>query len=112
MVALLRYPGLQAKFGGVSKDFIEANLVLKDEADPFVPGTNETIRRLRRIYLGPQTPAFDESDADALAAALIEHGKKLPLPPMKPGGAVDAKFHSSVHRKRARKRVKKSRRAA
>jgi hypothetical protein len=92
-----RYPALQEKLGDASKDFVEKNFVLKDEADPYVPNT--TIPRLKRVYLGPQTPVFYSEDVDALVTALAALGKAAPLPPLKPGGAVPPELHSTKHRK-------------
>jgi hypothetical protein len=108
MPSFLRYAGLQAKLGDVSRDFVEQNIVLKDPANPFVPGT--TIPRLQRHYLGRALPIFITEEADALVLALTAHFKTLPPKSHQPGGAVPLEFHSTRHRKskRASKGAKKT----
>jgi hypothetical protein len=104
--AIVRYSAAHARLGDVGRDFFDAHFVLTDENDPFVPGTN--IPRLRRVYLGPRVPDFFSEALDSLIDAVVALHAKTPLMPPKPGGAVPAAFHSSVHRnpKRADKRAK------
>jgi hypothetical protein len=110
MPSFIRYAGLQAKLGDVSKDFIDQNIVLTDASDPFVPNTDQKVQRLQKHYLGPSTVVFYVEDADALVLALLAYFKTLPLRLKKPGGAVPIEFHSTRHRKskRASKGAKKT----
>jgi hypothetical protein len=48
--------------------------VLRDEADPFIPGT-AGVRRLRLVQLGPRSFAAEEGDIAALLDALAAQGR-------------------------------------
>jgi hypothetical protein len=110
MPSIVRYPAALAQFGNVSQDFFDANYVLQTEDQPFVSGT-ENVPRLRKVYLGPKTVGFYSVALDRLVEALVALAAKLPLPPLKPGGAVAIEFHSTRHRKskRSGKRTSKLR---
>jgi hypothetical protein len=100
MAAFLRYSAILQKFA-VSRDTFDESFVLRDENDPYIPASisgSARIKRLHKIYLGPKTSGFSAEAADELAEAIITAQTAMaPMPP-KPGGAVPAPFHSSVHR--------------
>jgi hypothetical protein len=108
--SIVRYAVAQERLGDVSRDTLLQNYILKDPADPFVPGTQ--IPRLRPVHLGPRTPGLFSEELDGLVVALVALRDVSPLVPPKPGGAVAPEFHSSVHRnpakRAARQRAAKS----
>jgi hypothetical protein len=68
---------------GVGRTKWRADYVLHDENDPFVPGTNDTVKRVRPIRLGLRQVIFDGDEVDAQNRALIAYGLTLPLQPPK-----------------------------
>jgi hypothetical protein len=95
--AIVRYAVAQTRLGDVCRDTLLQNYILKDPADPYVPGTQ--IPRIRPVHLGPRTPRLYSEELDSLIMALVALRDVTPLPPPKPGGAVAPEFHSTRHRK-------------
>jgi len=52
----------------VGKTKFFEDIVLRDEADPFIPGTR--VRRLRLANIGERTPVAFEDEVTALAEAI------------------------------------------
>jgi hypothetical protein len=107
--SIVRYAVAQERLGDVSRDTLLEKYILKDPADPFVPGTR--IPRLKPVHLGPKTPGLFSEELDGLIVALVALRDVSPLAPSQPGGCVPAEFHSSIHRnpKRADNKRAKSR---
>jgi hypothetical protein len=55
---------------GVGRTKFDEDYVLKDEADPFVPGTNGQVNRLRPVSMGERTRAFFSDETDTLIKEL------------------------------------------
>jgi hypothetical protein len=71
------------------------DFVLRDESDPFIPGT--TVRRVKTVDLGPKARAHDQAEIDRVAAELAA----LPHKPWrKPRGTA---YSASTARRQTRK---------
>jgi hypothetical protein len=55
---------------GVGKTYFLSDFALKDDNDPFVPGTDDKVRRVRPIALGERAIGFFEDELDALVEGL------------------------------------------
>ncbi len=53
---------------GVGKSKLHEHYLLRDPADPLIPGTD--VPRLKLIYLGPKTPATTEDEVDRVVKGL------------------------------------------
>jgi hypothetical protein len=105
--AIERRPVAQERLGGVGRDFFDANYVLKDPADPFVPGTQ--IPRVRPVALGSRVTGFFSEEIDRLIDALRAQRDAQPFQPPKP--IMPPEFHYSVHEGRKRRAASPSTRA-
>ena len=56
-----------------------SQIALRDESDPFIPGTK--VRRLRMAKLGPRTTIAYEDEADAIVEALRAERDAMPVKP-------------------------------
>jgi hypothetical protein len=84
MPRLLRFKACYGPNGKipVSRSKFHEDILLNDEREPYVPGT--TIRRLRRIPLGPRTMAVDEAEADEMREAFIREARNRSPKPRNP----------------------------
>jgi hypothetical protein len=57
----------------VSKSNFWDNIVYREGGDPFIPGTNETVPRLRLAHLGVRSVAAFEDEVDAIVEGLRKH---------------------------------------
>jgi hypothetical protein len=64
---------------GVGRSKFNEDFVLKDENDPFVPDTDDRVRRVRPIALGERTVGFFEDELDVLIEALRQWRNSQPL---------------------------------
>jgi hypothetical protein len=55
---------------GVSKTHFEDNFILHDESDPFVPNTDDSVPRLRKVPLGGRAVGFFSDEVDKVIDAL------------------------------------------
>src|SRR5215218_6592116 len=97
MPRLLRFKACYGPNGKipVSRSKFHQDILLNDERDPYVPGT--TIRRLRRVPLGPRTMAVDEDEADKMREAFIREARNRPSERGKPGGGHPKLGHGDEH---------------
>jgi hypothetical protein len=65
--------------------------------DPFVPGTDGQVLRVRPVLLGKRAVGFFSDEIDRLIEQLRAFRDAAPRTPPKP--AVPARFHPSKHRK-------------
>lgn len=85
-----------ARIGVGTTKFYE-DFVDKGGSDPFVPGTGNTVVRLRPVSLGKRAIGFFSDEVDDLIEGLRAFRDALPrTPPPRP---VPAEFHPSRHRK-------------
>jgi hypothetical protein len=91
-----------AKRLGVGKTFLYDNFVDHDPADPFVPHTNNTVRRLKPVPLGLRAIGFFSDEVDALLDALGKFREIAPpRKPAVPDRTTDNKKKKTTARKRA-----------
>jgi hypothetical protein len=81
---------------GLGITHFDANYVDKG-GDPFVPGTDGQVLRVRPVPLGERAVGFFSDEIDRLIQQLREWRDGAPRVPPKP--AVPAQFHPSRHRK-------------
>jgi hypothetical protein len=74
--------------------------------DPFVPGTDGQVMRVRPFPLGKRAVGFFSDEIDELIEQLRAWRDKQPRTP--PKRAVSAEFHPSQHRKNIRKEARDS----
>jgi hypothetical protein len=100
MSARIERPKLAAARLGVGPTKFDEDFVDKG-SDPFVPGTDGKVKRVRPVPLGKRAVGFFSIEIDELIEALRAFRDAMPRVPPKP--AVAAQFHPSRHRKSARK---------
>jgi hypothetical protein len=66
---IIRKPALRARLG-VGKTLLEKNFILHDPADPWVPGTNNSVPRLRKVPLGERAVGFFDDEVDIVFEAI------------------------------------------
>ena len=88
---------------GVGKTYLTTDFVLKHDNDPFVPGTDNTVRRVRPVPLGERAVGFFDDELDSLAEALRQWRDSKPTVPRK------QPEHLRAGRNEWRERVNKSR---
>jgi hypothetical protein len=98
MASILRAPAARQKIG-VGKTKFDGEYVLKNEADPYVPDTNEAVRRLRPVVLGRRALGFIEDEIDVLIEELRRWRNSRPLQRQK----TPEKLHSARDAWRANK---------
>jgi hypothetical protein len=82
MANILRQRAARQKVG-VGKTKFSTDFVLSDDNDPFVPGTDGKVRRVRPIPLGERSTGFIDDELDALIEALREFHNSRPLQRLK-----------------------------
>ena len=66
---IIRKPALRARLG-LGKTLLEENFILHDPADPWVPGTNNSVPRLRKVQLGARAVGFFDDEVDVVVEAM------------------------------------------
>jgi hypothetical protein len=71
---------------GVGKTEFNDKFRLNDDADPYVPGTDDTVRRVRAVPLGERSIGFFDDELDRLLEELRRWRDRQPtaLPPARP----------------------------
>jgi hypothetical protein len=82
MANILRGRAAWQKVGVGRTNFFE-NFVLNDDSDPYVPGTDGEVRRVRPIPLGERAIGFIEDEVDVLIEDLRRWRNSRPLQPRK-----------------------------
>jgi hypothetical protein len=82
MANILRQPEARQKVG-VGKTHFSENYVLNDPGDPYVPGTDGKVRRVRPVPLGERNIGFIDDEIDILIHELREFRDSRPLQPRK-----------------------------
>jgi predicted DNA-binding transcriptional regulator AlpA len=82
--SILRLKATYARFGLGRTDFDEKIRHHRDD-DPYVPGTDDTVRRLRAVPLGERSIGFFSDEIDTVIEALRRWRDRQPaLPPARP----------------------------
>jgi hypothetical protein len=68
---------------GVGRSKFSEDFVLRDENDPYVPGTDDEVRRVRSIPLGERSTGFIEDEIDTLIEELRKWRNSRPSPRLK-----------------------------
>jgi hypothetical protein len=68
---------------GIGKTYFTTDFVLKHDNDRFVPGTDNTVRRVRPVRLGERAVGFFSDELDSLAEALRQWRDSKPTVPRK-----------------------------
>jgi hypothetical protein len=76
---------------GVGRTKFDEDYCLKDENDPFVPKTNDQVKRVRPVPLGDRARGFFNDEIDTLIEGLREVRDATPFVPPVP--AVPVQFH-------------------
>jgi hypothetical protein len=100
-LSIERRPWLRA---GIGRTQFLKNRVLKDPADPFVPGTDGKVMRIRSVPLGNKMRGFMSDEIDEQLEAFRALRDAMPVTPPKPAFAPD--IHSSVHKRKKTKKAK------
>jgi hypothetical protein len=64
---------------GVGLTKFDGDFVHKDDNDPFVPGTNDKVRRVRPVALGGRAVGFFDDELDVLIEGLRQGRDSKPL---------------------------------
>ena len=68
---------------GVGRTKFDSDFAFKDNSDPFVSGTDNTVRRVRPVRLGERAVGFFDDELDSLAEALRQWRDSKPTVPRK-----------------------------
>lgn len=82
---------------GCGRTKFDEDYVLKNEDNPFVPNTDNRVKRVRPVPLGERARGFFSDEIDALIAALRALRDATPFAPPRP--AVPAQFHPKQKQK-------------
>jgi hypothetical protein len=82
MANILRQGAARQKVA-VGKTKFSDDYVLRDDSDPYVPGTDGQVRRVRSVALGERSIGFIEDEIDALIEALRHWRNGTPPQPRK-----------------------------
>jgi hypothetical protein len=95
---ILRPQAARRKLGVGKTKF--RDFVLYDESDPYVPGTDKQVRRVRFILLGERAVGFFEDELDVLIEDLRRWRDAKPFqPPKEPKPFVE--WREKVNKRRA-----------
>jgi hypothetical protein len=84
---------------GVGKTEFNDKFRLRDAADPYVPGTDDTVRRVRSVPLGERSIGFFDDELDRLVEDLRRWRDRQPaLPPARPPPRAPARQHRPAAR--------------
>jgi hypothetical protein len=84
---------------GVSKTDFNERFRQRDPADPYVPGTDDTVRRVRSVPLGERAIGFFDDELDRLVEDLRRWRDRQPaLPPARPPPRAPARQYRPAAR--------------
>jgi hypothetical protein len=68
-----------AQKAGVGRTKFDDDFVLKNNSDPFVPNTNDKVRRVRPVALGDRAIGFFDDELDVLIEGLRQWRDSKPM---------------------------------
>lgn len=77
---------------GLGRTKFDEDFVLKDERDPYVPNTNDEVKRLRSVPLSERCRGFFSDEVDTLIEAVRALRNSKPFaPPREPPQLIKSK---------------------